>query len=128
MQQKIYKDLNINFLPHPITGDISQVFDENSVKQAVKTLVLTNFFERPFDPTAGSNVTSFLFEPVSPIIEDALESTIKDVIEIHEPRASVDLVKVKYNEDLNSYDVTIEFSILGLDNPIQISFVLNRVR
>lgn len=128
MPRKVYSDINIDFIPHPITGDVTLLFDENSVKRALKNLILTNYFEVPFDPTAGSNLRAYLFEPHSVIVEDAIEKTIEDIISTHEPRVSVISVNAKFIEAQNSYEISIEFTILALDNPINVKFILDRVR
>ena len=46
--KEAYKDLDINFLAHPITGDVTTKTDSDAVKRAVKNIVLTNYYERPF--------------------------------------------------------------------------------
>jgi len=126
--RKIYKDIDLNMKAHPETGDIIRLYDENAIKQSIKTLILTNFFERPFQHYLGSNVRGYLFEPVTPIIEDSLKKDIRDVIEKYEPRGEIISIEVNYVEENNAYDVVIYFRVLGLDNPVKISFVLERVR
>jgi phage baseplate assembly protein W len=125
---KVYSDLDFNFSPHPITGDIIRVYDENAIKQSVKNIVLTNFFEVPFDPSFGSNVTHFLFEPASPIVEDAIKSAIYDIITAREPRVDIISIDVSFNEEDNAFTVVLVFSIIGLDKPITINVILNRAR
>jgi len=126
--RKVYVDIDLSMKAHPVTGDIIKVTDERAVEQSIKTLVLTNFYERPFQHYLGSNARGYLFEPVSPIIEDALTKDIRDVIQKHEPRGEIVSINVNYNEDQNAYDVVIYFRVLGLDTPVKISFILERVR
>ena len=38
----------------------------NAVKQAVKNLILTNHYEKPFHPEIGSNLRGMLFENITP--------------------------------------------------------------
>jgi len=125
---KLYSDFNINFFAHPATGDIARVYDGNSIAQSIKNLILTNYNEVPFSPWIGANLTALLFEPVSPMIEDAIENNIRDAITKHEPRAIVSDLKVSYNEAHNSYDVWMSFNAIGLDRPVTVNFVLKRVR
>ena len=40
--KEAYKDLDLNFMAHPITGDVTTKSDSEAVKRAVKNIVLTN--------------------------------------------------------------------------------------
>ena len=57
-----FKDLNITFKPHPVTGDLTTVKDEAAIKQAIINLLLTNRGERLFAPRIGSSLSDLLFE------------------------------------------------------------------
>jgi hypothetical protein len=84
---QIYKDINLNFTRHPITGDISKLSNVEAVKRSVRNLVNTNFYERPFHPEIGSDVRAILFEPVTSLVADVLKRYVEDVINNFEPRA-----------------------------------------
>ena len=60
---KGFSDLNLQMIPHPQKRDIIPLKDNAAVKNAVRNLLLTNFFERPFQPTVGANLRGLLFEP-----------------------------------------------------------------
>ena len=62
-RKKGYRDLDLSLKRHPLTGKINTLKDDAAVKNAVKNLVLTNFFERPFQPSLGANLRGLLFEP-----------------------------------------------------------------
>jgi phage baseplate assembly protein W len=57
---RIYKDMDLAFTANPVTGDLSKKLDVNAVKQSMKILMLTNFYERPFSPKKGANLRGFL--------------------------------------------------------------------
>ena len=42
--KEAYKDLDLNFMAHPITGDVTTKSDSEAVKRAVKNIVLTNYY------------------------------------------------------------------------------------
>jgi hypothetical protein len=75
-----YADLNMAFLQHPVLKDITPLKDIDAVKQSVKNLVMTNFYERPFRPDIGSGVTGLLFEPADSFTGMALRDEIKEVL------------------------------------------------
>ena len=65
---RIYKDLNLDFLRNPTTSDITKLEDvEDAVKRSVKNLIQTNHYERPFHPEIGSDVRALLFENMTPL-------------------------------------------------------------
>ena len=100
---QVFKDLNLNFLAHPLTGDIQKISNIEAVKRSVRNLINTNFHERPFHPEIGSNIRSILFEPVSPVIEDLLSRYVQDVIDNFEPRVELISIKSNANIDQNGY-------------------------
>ena len=45
---QVFSDLNLNFVVHPITGDVTKLTNVEAVKRSVRNLINTNFYERPF--------------------------------------------------------------------------------
>jgi len=126
---QVFSDLNLNFVAHPLTGDITKLTNIEAVKRSVRNLVNTNFYERPFHPEIGSNVRAVLFEPVSQIIEDVLSRHIQDVIENFEPRVELININSKENLDENAYSVTIEFFVRNSPSGVQtVNLFLERLR
>lgn len=126
---RIFKDLNLNFTKHPVTGDITRVKDVEAVKRSVRNLVQTNFYERPFQPELGSNVRAALFEPMSPITANVLTRHIEDVINNFEPRAILASVSALPDFDNNAYQVTVEFYVQNAPAElVDLTFVLERLR
>ena len=62
-----FRDLDLDFTRNAVTNDVNVVEDVISVKRAVKNLVQTNFYERPFQPELGCGIRELLFEPFTPI-------------------------------------------------------------
>ena len=59
-----FRDLDLDFTRNAVTNDVNVVEDVISVKRAVKNLVQTNFYERPFQPELGCGIRELLFEPL----------------------------------------------------------------
>lgn len=125
---RLYSDLDLNFTAHPDTGDVSKKVDINAVKQSLQILMLTELYERPFQPLKGAGLRALLFEPMTPLVTTALEKTIKVVIENFEPRAKIQSLRVKPNYDANSYDITLEYMIVGITRPQILTTQLKRLR
>ena len=125
---RTFVDLDLNFAIHPIRKDINVFINEYAITNSIKNLVLTNHYERPFNPVIGSNVRRMLFENVDTIIAGQLEKEIKDTIENFEPRASVINVTALPSPDENGYNITLEYMVVNLPNTLTISFFLERIR
>lgn len=123
-----FSDLDMNFLIHPVKGDLNLLKNERAIINAIKNIILTNHYEKPFFPDYGSNVRRLLFENFDVTTTAALENEIRQCIENFEPRIQVLSVIVKNNYDNNSFDVTMQFSIVNISEPITINFILQRLR
>jgi phage baseplate assembly protein W len=125
---RTYKDLDLLFNVHPIKKDVNKHTAEMAVINSIKNLVLTNHYERPFQPELGSNVSKLLFEQLDFVTASALEREILQTINNFEPRASVYRVKAIPDYDNNGFTVDMEFTIVNRTEPITITFFLERVR
>lgn len=122
-----FKDISLNFSKNPITNDIVVLKNEEAIKQSVKNLILTKVDERPFNPTLGTDTTSYLFELHTKISANALISEIESVLTSNEPRITLQQIDVDVNPDSNNFEVYIEYLIVGLPPEVQnLSFILVR--
>lgn len=125
---KRFIDLDLNFNSHPIKKDVTKVVDELAVINSIKNLLLTNHYERPFQPDLGSNVRKLLFDNMDQITASALERQVTDVLRNFEPRAQITYINILPDFDNNSYNVSMEFRIINKTEPISIQFFLQRSR
>ena len=123
-----YTDLDLNFNIHPVKKDINKHVDELAVINSVKNLLLTNHYERPFQPELGSNINKLLFDNMDSITVSALRREIEQVIQNFEPRVSISLIEVVPEYDDNRFRVNMEFFIVNRTEPVTIEFFLNRER
>ena len=125
-RSKSFKDFSVNFDKNPFTDDLSVVNNDNSIKQAVKNLILTAPGEKPFQPLVGSSVSQLLFEPLDAFTADAIMEEIALTINQYEPREKLTNVDVTPIFEGNKLNVTIEYQIVGLPIVETIEFVLQR--
>ncbi len=125
---RIYKDLNMSFTKNPATKDVARLFDVQAIKRAVKNIILTNKYERPFNPDFGCNLRGFLFENITEPLLVIIKDRVAMAIEKYEPRVSVEDVVVKNSSDPNGINIQVSFLINGVENPITVSTFLQRVR
>ena len=103
--QNLYADIDLTFNQSPVTGDLALRFDDQAVIRSVVNLLLTNFYERPFQPNLGSNMNTFLFEPMTAITASALKTEVENVIKNYEPRVTIHTLEVTPNESHNLYNL-----------------------
>ena len=123
-----WSDLDLDFVAHPVTKDIVLKRDVEAVKRAIRNLILTNQYERPFQPSIDCGVTRHLFELSTPHTKHDIESAIRNCISNFEPRAEVTDVFVTGDLDNNGFNVTIEFRVINTPNPVTIELFLERLR
>jgi len=123
-----YKDLDLNFILHPVRKDINKVTAEMAVITAIKNLVLTSHYERPFQPDLGCNVRSLLFENLDVITAAAIEREIVQMVRNYEPRVELLSVRVAPSIDNNTFSVEMQFNIINRTEPVSIRFNLERLR
>lgn len=124
-----FKDLNITFKKHPVTNDVVVSRDASAIKQAIVNLLLTNKGERLMNPTYGSDIRSYLFEPMDYGTANQIKNNIRDTIETFEPRIRVLQISATPNFDDNGFDITMTYSIVGTDTPpVTVDFFLSRTR
>ena len=124
-----FKDLNITFKPHPITGDLIVTKDEAAIKQAIINLLLTNKGERFFNTNLGSSISELLFEPLDFGTAAMVSAEVQNTLVFYEPRIKVLSVVAVPNFDLNGFDIELFFEVIGREDfPISINFFLERTR
>jgi len=123
-----WSDLDLDFKSHPVTKDIVTKTDVESVKRSIRNLILTNKYERPFQPEIDGGVTGYLFELSSSMTKYDIEETIKNTISNFEPRASVIGINVLLDLDRNGVNVSIFFRVVNTPDPVTIEIFLERLR
>jgi phage baseplate assembly protein W len=127
-KKKPWSDLDLSLKIHPIRKDIIPLKDDAAIKNAVKNLLISNFYERPFQDDLGANLRGLLYEPADVITEIELRDNIYDVLSKYEPRISVTSIGITDLSDVNSYNVTVYFNIKEYDSADTVEIVLRRLR
>jgi|TARA_R110001583_G_scaffold26405_1_gene95066 uncharacterized protein len=128
IEGKRYIDIDFDFTAHPVSGDLVLKYNEEAVKKSVRSLVLTNKYDRPFQPSISGRVRELLFENITPMTGVILKSHIENVLNEHEPRIKLLGVDVVENHDYNLIEVTISFSIKNQPEVLSLTTVLERTR
>ena len=122
-----YSDVDLSFTAKS-NGDIFKKKDVAAVKQAIKNLVLTNHFEKPFLPMFGGNIRSLLFELAYDDVGADIRNNIINTVRTYEPRAEILSIDTKAQPDYNSLAVTIEFRVVNTPEIVTFTTVISRLR
>ena len=126
----IYRDIDLRFKPHPVTGDIPALTNEAAVKQVVRNSVLTNHNERFMDHLFGGNIRANLFDNVSPISMTIAREDIRRSVSpmIAEAELRDVILAAPENMDRNTVQAKLIFSVRRLQTLVQVDVFLGRVR
>ena len=125
---QIYSDFLTDLNPHPVSGDIVKYVNENSVIRCIRNLLLTNKFDRLYQPTIGTDISKMLFEPISYMTAQNISMFVQQTITNFEPRAKILKVDVIPNEENHLYIVNLVVMIINKQDPVSFNITLNRIR
>ena len=123
-----YKDFDLDFGRNPITNDLNKRLNANAIKQSIRCLVLTHFYEVPFHPEVGSQIYHALFENFTPMTRLTAERAISDVINNFEPRVTLNSVTIEENQTSNALTVVVKYTIINSNRESELTFDVYRSR
>ena len=126
-RQKKYSDIHLSFDKKP-SGDIYKKQEAAAVKQAVKNIVSTNRFEKPFNMTFGSNITGMLFELAHSQMDRSIEQDIRSTLHKYEPRAKIMDINIVSNPDAYTLRVRLTFRVMTTGEVIDLETTISRLR
>jgi phage baseplate assembly protein W len=122
-------------------GDIYKKEDAAAVLQSIENILLTNYFEKPYNPYFGANIRAMLFETVENYSEELVRDQITKAVQRHEPRATVldvtfwDSTKqvpqgagILRHQIHNSVIIKVEFKIDNYQESFVAKVNMNRLR
>ena len=125
---KTYQDFDMSFKANPTTGDLRVKTDVDAIKQSVKNLLLLNYGDIPYKPLFGSNIYSQLFEQLTPITTNLLETSIRSTLKA-EPRIEILELNITTPEnEPNSLNISLVVNILNIATPVDIVTIIKRTR
>ena len=124
-----FKDISMSFQTNPLNSDLIALKNATAISRSLRNIVLTVPGEKFFNDNFGSRVSESLFENIDSITANIIEGEIKTSIQNYEPRVRLLKVQAIADPDNNSFDVVIEYQIIGADVPPQsLQFVLQPTR
>lgn len=124
--EQIYSDFTMMGKAHPLTGDFTKIYNEQSVVQQLKNIFFTDKNELPFGNKIGGSINSQLFENVD-------EADLQDVKEMlllaqqnYEPRQTIEDIVFDLNQDKNKVQITIKYFVNSLTDSKEFTLYLTR--
>lgn len=115
-----YRDLN--FLNDDSFDDRVNIDDFLAVRNGIRNIIETRQGSLILDPEFGSNLQQFLFEPLNEDTANEIAVHLEDVLQ-QESRIAVRDILIEIDEDINSFDIAVIFTIPSLSED-QISMSL----
>lgn len=121
------KDIDLDFIINPLTGDLNIKKNNEAVKQSLRTLLQLCLYEKPFNDDLGPDLKSYLFSNYIISSNKYLRDRITNIIKKYESRVRLKNVAVKANSDENKIEIYVEYYYTGetVDN---LSLTLERLR
>lgn len=123
-----YSDFFKDMTQSLVNADLARKVDENSVKESIRNLVLTNRGERLFQPDVGCDIRQLLFENVTADTIVVAKELIRTTIENYEPRCSILGIDILASLDSNDIGIIITFNVINREEPVVLTLTLDRVR
>ena len=128
LKSRSFKDITLNFKPHPVTGDLMVLNNERAISRSVRNLVQTGVKER-FYADIGSDVNDSLFGFVDSATGSVIAQQITDIINLYEPRVANIVLFVDPNPDDNAFEIKVSYNIVGAPSSRQsFAFILEATR
>jgi phage baseplate assembly protein W len=119
----------MSFQVNPLNLDLIALKNETAIARSVRNIVFTLPGEKFFDSNFGSRISNSLFENVDEISASIIRDEIRNSITNYEPRVELIDVQTTPDYDNASFDVLIQYRIIGADVlPQQLEFVLQPTR
>lgn len=126
--ETIYADFHKDLTVNPFSNDLALKTDEEAIKESLKNIILMDRGEKLFQPSFGGNIRAMLFELNSPATIKLIQEQIKSTINNYEPRVQLIDVEVYSLIDDNRVAIKIIYALRNREEPVQVEFILERVR
>jgi phage baseplate assembly protein W len=110
-----YRDFDISFKTHPVTGDLVMKNDMSAILQSIRNLILTSAGEILWEPNIGGGINKMMFELNYPLMRIQLYDKIMTTIGMFEPR--VEIIDLDIRQFENGHGIYVKLEFHALNNP-----------
>jgi hypothetical protein len=127
-ENKIFSDLDLNFIPNPHSGDLAPKVNQEAIKRAVRHAFQMNAFDIPFNPTVKSSLKHYLFEQNNQLTRAALVEDLKWLLTKIEPRVEAQDIVVDAPKNTAGFDITVTYKIKSMNQIDSFNFIVEKIR
>lgn len=127
----IYSDFDINLQKNRMTGDIITKKNLEDIRQSIKMLLVTNFYDRKWNPRFGSYFPRTLFKPNDLETRLVIQDSIRDIL-MYESRIDdviVDIENSSLEDDMNgTIRIRLHYHVPSLNTQDTFVFYAGKTR
>ena len=123
-----FSDFSFDFSPHPKTGDITVLQNDNSIKNSIRNLIQTKYGEILFDTSIGCGLNYSLFDNIDEITKYTIQQEIQNTLSINEPRVSLSSISITEDIPAHGMYITVFYTTINSYTVQSVSVFLERVR
>lgn len=123
-----YSDFLMDLDKNPLTGAVAVATNEESVKNALKNLILTNRGERFYNVSFGSKIRGMLFENYTSESKTLVQELIREAVNNNEPRVNIQGIEIIDDQDRNGVYINIVFTLINIPRNFSLNLYVSRVR
>jgi len=128
VKRELYSDFFKDFTENPVSNDLARKVNEESVKESIRNLLLTDKGERPMQPRLGGDIRRLLFDNMTSATLTIIKQVVEETIRNYEPRAQLIGVDVRSTIDDNAVQITVVFNVINSEDDITLTTTISRVR
>ena len=106
MERNRFLDIDLKFIPHPITNTVANVSGRTAIDRALSHLFMTRQGEKLYDSDFGIGIQDRLFELNSFLARDSLQTFVLAQINNYEPRINV----LDFSVEAEQHNFTVNLS------------------
>lgn len=124
-----YSDFDVNLRMNPVTKDVIKKTNIQAIRQALKLLLMTSYYDRKFAPDIGTALRDLLFKQLDDFTLYSVSEQLKKSIGAYEPRIHIDELTCTVSE-INRFQVEIKitYTILAIGKTDTYVYSINRIR
>lgn len=119
-----YKDLSLDLIPHPVSGDIRPITNETAIRRSLLNILRTKKGERAFYSEFGTTLDKYLFEPANALTENLINKEVYDVVTRFEPRVTVTSISSSVED--HGIEIIVNYYIKSTKNQDSVEFSVTR--
>lgn len=99
------------------TNGLLMTSDEEDIQKSIEILLSTTIGERFLQPLYGCNLEDYVFEPFNATLSTEIRLTVKNAIELFEPRLKLLAVRLDTGQLMEGrVDIALEYQVISTNS------------